>query len=57
MVIKTPEWVKNAIFYQIYPDTFARKVPDRQKWLLDVPLEDWEAPQPPKDTKEATSGV
>ena len=44
MVIKTPEWVKNAIFYQIYPDTFARKVPDRQKWLLDVPLEDWEAP-------------
>ncbi len=44
MAIKTPDWVKHAIFYQIYPDTFARKVPPHQKWLLDVPLEDWDAP-------------
>ncbi|MGK7932080.1 MAG: glycoside hydrolase family 13 protein [Microcystaceae cyanobacterium] len=44
MAIKTPEWVKNAVFYQIYPDSFARKVPPHQKWLLDVPLEDWDAP-------------
>ncbi len=44
MAINTPDWVKNAIFYQIYPDSFARKVPTHQKWLLDVPLEDWDAP-------------
>ncbi len=44
MAIKTPDWVKHAVFYQIYPDSFARKVPAHQKWLLDVPLEDWDAP-------------
>ncbi|WP_107666654.1 glycoside hydrolase family 13 protein [Cyanothece sp. BG0011] len=44
MAIKTPDWVKHAVFYQIYPDSFARKVPPHQKWLLDVPLEDWDAP-------------
>ncbi|MDJ0728653.1 MAG: glycoside hydrolase family 13 protein [Crocosphaera sp.] len=43
MAIKTPDWVKHAVFYQIYPDAFARKVPPHQKWLLDVPLEDWDA--------------
>ncbi|GBF82883.1 alpha amylase catalytic region [Aphanothece sacrum FPU1] len=40
----TPDWVKNAIFYQIYPDAFARSVPPQQQWLLDVPLEDWNSP-------------
>lgn len=44
MTIQTPDWVKHAIFYQIYPDSFARSVPPHQKWLLDVPLEDWDAP-------------
>ncbi|MEA5535375.1 glycoside hydrolase family 13 protein [Crocosphaera sp. XPORK-15E] len=44
MSIQTPDWVKHAIFYQIYPDAFARSVPPHQKWLLDVPLEDWDAP-------------
>lgn len=44
MSIKTPDWVKHAIFYQIYPDAFARRVPAHQKWLLDIPLEDWDAP-------------
>ncbi|MGL5940014.1 MAG: glycoside hydrolase family 13 protein [Waterburya sp.] len=24
MMIKTPDWVKNAVFYQIFPDRFAR---------------------------------
>ena len=44
MQIHTPNWVKHAVFYQIFPDRFARTVPPHQKWLLDVPLEDWDAP-------------
>lgn len=44
MQIHTPDWVKHAVFYQIFPDRFARIVPPHQKWLLDVPLEDWDAP-------------
>ena len=43
MSIHTPDWVKHAIFYQIYPDSFARKVPLHQQWLLNLPLENWEA--------------
>ncbi len=43
MQIHTPNWVKHAVFYQIFPDRFARSVPPHQKWLLDVPLEDWDA--------------
>ncbi len=43
MSIYTPDWVKHAIFYQIYPDSFARKVPSHQQWLLNVPLENWDA--------------
>ncbi len=44
MQIHTPDWVKHAVFYQIFPDRFARSVPPHQEWLLDVPLEDWNAP-------------
>jgi len=44
MQIHTPDWVKHAVFYQIFPDRFARSVPPHQEWLLDVPLEDWDAP-------------
>ncbi len=44
MQIHTPNWVKHAVFYQIFPDRFARTVPPHQKWLLDVPLEDWDPP-------------
>ncbi|MDZ8027436.1 MAG: glycoside hydrolase family 13 protein [Nostoc sp. DedQUE11] len=44
MPFKTPDWVKHAIFYQIFPDRFARSVPPNQNWLLNVPLEDWNAP-------------
>jgi neopullulanase len=39
--INTPDWVKNAVFYQIFPDRFSRSIPTEQKWLLNVPLEDW----------------
>ncbi|HLO84519.1 MAG TPA: glycoside hydrolase family 13 protein [Nostocaceae cyanobacterium] len=44
MPINTPDWVKHAVFYQIFPDRFARSVPAHQNWLLNVPLEDWNAP-------------
>jgi cyclomaltodextrinase / maltogenic alpha-amylase / neopullulanase len=44
MNIQTPDWVKHAIFYQIFPDSFARKVPQHQQWLLNVKLEKWDAP-------------
>jgi neopullulanase len=43
MSVSTPNWVKHAIFYQIFPDSFARKVPDDQAYLLNLPLQDWEA--------------
>lgn len=38
--IRTPNWVKDAVFYQIFPDRFARseKVPQPAR------LEPWEAP-------------
>ncbi|QSV69720.1 MAG: glycoside hydrolase family 13 protein [Aphanizomenon flos-aquae KM1D3_PB] len=39
--INTPDWVKNAVFYQIFPDRFSRSIPTEQKWLLNIPLEDW----------------
>jgi neopullulanase len=44
MTISTPHWVKQAIFYQIFPDSFARTIPDQQRFLLDAPLEAWDAP-------------
>ncbi|MFE1745045.1 glycoside hydrolase family 13 protein [Coleofasciculus sp. H7-2] len=44
MQINTPDWVKHSVFYQIFPDRFARSIPTHQNWLLDVPLEDWNAP-------------
>ena len=42
MQIHTPDWVKHAVFYQIFPDRFARgKVPPRS--IASTSLEDWEA--------------
>ncbi len=37
----TPDWVKNAIFYQIFPDRFAKSD------SLEKPtyIEPWDAPQ------------
>ena len=43
MQIQTPDWVKHAVFYQIFPDRFART----QRPLpptMQVPLEAWDAP-------------
>jgi cyclomaltodextrinase len=36
----TPEWVKDAIFYQIFPDRFARS----NRVTRPINLEDWEQP-------------
>ena len=40
MTVDTPAWVRDAVFYQIFPDRFARsgRVP------APGPLEDWDAP-------------
>lgn len=41
MQIQTPDWVKHAVFYQIFPDRFARS--DRRRLLKNAPWEDWAA--------------
>lgn len=40
MSVQTPEWVKDAIFYQIFPDRFARS----EKVTKPGNLEAWDAP-------------
>ncbi|MBD2137814.1 glycoside hydrolase family 13 protein [Anabaena sp. FACHB-1237] len=44
MTIQTPDWVKHAVFYQIFPDRFARSERSRQSYINNANLEDWEAP-------------
>ncbi len=46
MDIYTPNWVKNAVFYQIFPDRFAKTQRPRPSLppVMQVPLEAWEAP-------------
>jgi cyclomaltodextrinase len=39
--IKTPEWVKHAVFYQIFPDRFAK---GNKLQLCNLNLENWESP-------------
>lgn len=39
MAIETPDWVGQSIFYQIFPDRFARS----EKVATDAPLEPWDA--------------
>ncbi len=40
MTIQTPEWVRHAIFYQIFPDRFARS----ERLTKPVNLEPWDSP-------------
>lgn len=40
MDVKTPEWVKDAIFYQIFPDRFARS----ERVTKPANLQPWDAP-------------
>lgn len=43
MEIKTPDWVKDAVFYQIFPDRFARSQQPRSHYSTSTPLEPWDA--------------
>ena len=43
MQIKTPDWVKHAVFYQIFPDRFARSQQPRSLVAKSIPLEAWDA--------------
>ncbi len=43
MTIKTPDWVKNATFYQIFPDRFARSQPTAKGQWQASSLEGWDA--------------
>jgi cyclomaltodextrinase/neopullulanase len=41
----TPDWVKHAVFYQIFPDRFARSLCNHQKYLYSsAALEAWSEP-------------
>ncbi len=44
MQIQTPEWVKHAVFYQIFPDRFVVSQQPRQRLLKSPTWEDWNAP-------------
>jgi cyclomaltodextrinase / maltogenic alpha-amylase / neopullulanase len=44
MQIQTPDWVKHAIFYQIFPDRFAIGTQPHKPLLKDPAWELWEAP-------------
>ncbi|MEH2182944.1 glycoside hydrolase family 13 protein [Nostoc sp.] len=43
MQIQTPDWVKHAVFYQIFPDRFARSKQPRKRLLQEARWEDWDA--------------
>lgn len=42
MQIQTPDWVKHAVFYQIFPDRFARSKQPRKRLLPSTSWEDWD---------------
>jgi cyclomaltodextrinase / maltogenic alpha-amylase / neopullulanase len=46
MTVTTPDWVKQAVFYQIFPDRFAKTCRPRHSLppTMQVPLEPWDAP-------------
>ncbi|MEL6553076.1 MAG: glycoside hydrolase family 13 protein [Cyanobacteria bacterium J06621_11] len=44
MQITTPDWVKHAIFYQIFPDRFARTTRPNLPPEMHVPFEPWDSP-------------
>ena len=44
MQIKTPDWVKHAVFYQIFPDRFARTTHTDLPPEMQVPFDPWESP-------------
>jgi glycosidase len=44
MGITTPDWVKNSVFYQIFPDRFARTNEPKPGLWVSHNLEPWDAP-------------
>ncbi|MEO0407527.1 MAG: glycoside hydrolase family 13 protein [Cyanobacteria bacterium P01_A01_bin.135] len=50
MQVQTPDWVKHAVFYQIFPDRFAKSQHPKTT-PMQVPLEDWHAPPTPQGYK------
>ncbi len=44
MQVQTPDWVKHAVFYQIFPDRFARTQQQPLPPTMQVPLESWDTP-------------
>jgi len=44
MQVQTPHWVKHAVFYQIFPDRFAKTSQRDRTTSMQVPLEDWDTP-------------
>lgn len=42
MQIQTPDWVKHAVFYQIFPDRFARSQQPRKRLLKSASWESWD---------------
>jgi cyclomaltodextrinase / maltogenic alpha-amylase / neopullulanase len=42
MAIQTPEWVKHAVFYEIFPDRFARS--PRSQLPKGIQLRPWGSP-------------
>ncbi|MBD2626468.1 glycoside hydrolase family 13 protein [Trichormus variabilis] len=43
MQIQTPDWVKHAVFYQIFPDRFAKSQQPHKRLLNNAKWEDWNA--------------
>ncbi|MBD2292629.1 glycoside hydrolase family 13 protein [Anabaena sphaerica FACHB-251] len=43
MPIQTPDWVKHAVFYQIFPDRFAKSKQPHKRLLHDAKWENWDA--------------
>lgn len=43
MQIQTPDWVKHAVFYQIFPDRFAKSTQPHKRLLNNAEWEDWDA--------------
>ncbi len=44
MTIQTPQWVKSAVFYQIFPDRFAKTQQAHSGHWKSTNLESWESP-------------
>ncbi|NET01024.1 MAG: DUF3459 domain-containing protein [Sphaerospermopsis sp. SIO1G1] len=43
MQIHTPDWVKHAVFYQIFPDRLAKSTQSNKRLLNNPQWEDWDA--------------